>query len=104
MGVAHWRRIKPRPLKAQHIPVSVASTLGNKRLDAYLEYGLRLWDIAAGGLILECAGGEHWHRPLAGEHTYEIIANNGRLRRRLEELQRRVTGWGVSSFRNANLM
>ena len=62
------------------------------RLDAYLEYGLRLWDIAAGGLILECAGGEHWHRPLPGEHTYEIIANNGRLRRRLEELPERVTG------------
>jgi len=27
------------------------------RMDAYVEYGLRLWDIAAGGLILECAGG-----------------------------------------------
>ena len=62
------------------------------RIDAYLEFGLRLWDIAAGGLILECAGGEHWHRPLAGEHAYEIMANNGRLRRQLEELSGWVTG------------
>jgi len=55
------------------------------RLDAYLEYGLRLWDIAAGGLILECAGGEFWHEPVAGEHSYRILANNGRLRRQLEQ-------------------
>lgn len=54
------------------------------RMDAYVEYGLRLWDIAAGGLILECAGGDFWHKPLAGEHAYEIIANNGRLRRQIQ--------------------
>jgi myo-inositol-1(or 4)-monophosphatase len=54
------------------------------RLDAFLEYGLRLWDIAAGGLILECAGGEFWHRALPGEHTYEIIATNGLLRQKLK--------------------
>jgi myo-inositol-1(or 4)-monophosphatase len=27
------------------------------RLDAYIERGINLWDVAAGGLILECAGG-----------------------------------------------
>lgn len=54
------------------------------RLDAYREYGLRLWDIAAGGLIIECAGGEFWRRPVEGEHAYEILANNGRLRKQIE--------------------
>jgi len=54
------------------------------RMDAYVEYGLHLWDIAAGGLIIECAGGEFWNRPVKGEHTYEIVASNGRLRRQLE--------------------
>jgi myo-inositol-1(or 4)-monophosphatase len=54
------------------------------RLDAYLEYGLRLWDIAAGGLILECAGGEFWRKPVEGEHCYQIVANNGLLRRKLQ--------------------
>ena len=54
------------------------------RMDAYKEYGVRLWDIAAGGLIVECAGGEFWHREVEGEHTYEIVANNGRLRRQIQ--------------------
>jgi len=54
------------------------------RMDAYVEYGLRLWDIAAGGLIVECAGGEFWHEPIAGDYAYEIIASNGRLRKLLE--------------------
>ena len=56
------------------------------RMDAYVEYGLRLWDIAAGGLILECAGGEFWNEPVAGEHVYRILANNGLLRKQLERL------------------
>lgn len=55
------------------------------RVDAYLEYGLRLWDIAAGGLMIECAGGEFWHQPVGGEYAYRIIANNGLLRRELEK-------------------
>jgi myo-inositol-1(or 4)-monophosphatase len=53
------------------------------RFDAYVEAGVRLWDIAAGGLILERAGGEFWHRPVAGEHTHRLIATNGLLRRQL---------------------
>ena len=57
------------------------------RMDAYSEPAVRLWDIAAGGLILECAGGDFWHTPVAGgPHTYRILANNGRLRRPLEKL------------------
>jgi len=49
------------------------------RMDAYVEYGLRLWDIAAGGLIIECAGGDFWNRPLAAEYAYQILASNGRV-------------------------
>lgn len=53
------------------------------RFDAYIEGGIRLWDIAAGGLILECAGGEFWHLPIPGDYAYRVIANNGLLRRKL---------------------
>ena len=53
------------------------------RFDGYWESGIRLWDIAAGGLILECAGGEFWRRAIPGEHTYEMIATNGLLRKKL---------------------
>ena len=50
------------------------------RFDAYIERGIRLWDIAAGSLILECAGGEVRREPIPGEHAYRIVASNGRLR------------------------
>ncbi len=54
------------------------------RFDAYIEPGVRLWDIAAGGLIVECAGGEFWCEPLPGDHVYRLNANNGRLRKQIE--------------------
>lgn len=56
------------------------------RFDAYLEHGLRLWDIAAGGLLVECAGGEFRRRPLAAPHAYEIIAADSLLGDRLSRL------------------
>lgn len=56
------------------------------RFDAYSERGISLWDIAAGGLILECAGGEFWREPLGGHHRFRMVASNGRLRRQLAKL------------------
>ncbi len=53
------------------------------RFEAYIERGIRLWDIAAGGLIVECAGGEFWHQAVPGEYAYRMIANNGLVRRYL---------------------
>jgi myo-inositol-1(or 4)-monophosphatase len=53
------------------------------RFDAYIERGIRLWDIAAGGLILDCAGGEFWRQPIPGEHSYRMVATNGLLRKTL---------------------
>lgn len=53
------------------------------RFDAYIEQGISLWDIAAGGLILDCAGGEFWHRAIAGDHKHRMVATNGLLRRTL---------------------
>lgn len=47
------------------------------RFDAYVEAGVRLWDIAAGGLIVECAGGSFVTQALPGEHRYGLIASNG---------------------------
>lgn len=56
------------------------------RFDAFVEPGLRLWDIAAGGLILECAGGVFWRRPLPGPHRYAVNGHNGRLGRALNRV------------------
>src|SRR5262249_15461979 len=38
------------------------------RFDAYIERGISLWDVAAGGLILECAGGKFWCEATEGYH------------------------------------
>lgn len=54
------------------------------RFDGFAEPGLRLWDIAAGGLIVESAGGEFWQRPLkGGDLRFAVQAHNGRLGRAL---------------------
>jgi myo-inositol-1(or 4)-monophosphatase len=58
------------------------------RFDAYLESGISLWDIAAGGLILECAGGEFWRQPIEGRHRYRMLSNNGLVRAKLEAVAR----------------
>ena len=46
------------------------------RLDAYVERRIRLWDFAAGGLIIECAGGTFWSKPIRGAHRYSMVASN----------------------------
>jgi myo-inositol-1(or 4)-monophosphatase len=49
------------------------------RFDVYVERGIRLWDIAAGGLILECAGGQFLRKATSEAHTYRMLATNGKL-------------------------
>lgn len=53
------------------------------RLDAYLEYGVRWWDVSAGGLILEMAGGDFTHDQISPDHTHRILANNGPIGKRM---------------------
>ncbi len=55
------------------------------RFHGYIESKVRLWDIAAGGLIVECAGGEFWRMPRKkGKYTYAVVASNGRIRKQIE--------------------
>jgi myo-inositol-1(or 4)-monophosphatase len=58
------------------------------RFDAYIESGVSLWDIAAAGLILECAGGDFWRRPLVETNQFRMLADNGLLRAKLERVAR----------------
>ena len=53
------------------------------RLDAYVERTINLWDIAAGALMVECSGGEFYTRP-APRGKFRMVADNGRLRRKLQ--------------------
>jgi myo-inositol-1(or 4)-monophosphatase len=49
------------------------------RFDAYVERGVSLWDVAAGGLIIECAGGKFWTEPIPGKEKIRMVASNGRI-------------------------
>jgi myo-inositol-1(or 4)-monophosphatase len=49
------------------------------RFEAYVEYGIKLWDICAGELILECAGGRTQKQAGPDPHTFSVVMWNGRL-------------------------
>jgi myo-inositol-1(or 4)-monophosphatase len=83
-----FNAIVPRVLKIRMTGSATLALayLASGRFDAYLESGIRLWDIAAAGFILERAGGEFWHKPIAGEYKYTMLANNGFLRKKIERI------------------
>jgi myo-inositol-1(or 4)-monophosphatase len=53
------------------------------RLDAYIERTINLWDVAAGALLVENAGGEFYALP-APHGKMRMCADNGRLRKKLQ--------------------
>jgi myo-inositol-1(or 4)-monophosphatase len=58
------------------------SYIATGRLDAYIEHEISLWDIAAGKLLIENAGGTVALTPLSpekGEEKYSIIASSAAL-------------------------
>ena len=53
------------------------------RLDAYVERTINLWDVAAGQLLVENAGGEFYALPAPGGKM-RMCASNGKLRLKLK--------------------
>ena len=53
------------------------------RLDVYVERTINLWDVAAGSLLVENAGGEFYAVPAPGGKL-RMCADNGRLRKKLQ--------------------
>ncbi len=50
------------------------------RLDGYVEFNISLWDVAAGIVLIESAGGKvHLHARKDADEKYSIIAWNGRI-------------------------
>jgi myo-inositol-1(or 4)-monophosphatase len=49
------------------------------RLDAYIEQGVSLWDIAAGVLLVENAGGIAEHTLKADGKSYKVCARSGKI-------------------------
>lgn len=61
------------------------------RFDAYVESGVRLWDIAAGGLLVQRAGGVFWRRELADRSGYAMLVGPAPLQRALRRLPNAAT-------------
>ncbi len=57
------------------------------RFDAYVEREINLWDIAAGGLMVECAGGKFSFEPTRRGQKFRLMASNGRLHGQLRSLK-----------------
>lgn len=49
------------------------------RFDAYIEYGIKLWDVCAGLLILKQAGGQYQSEPTGEPFTLNVRMTNGKL-------------------------
>jgi myo-inositol-1(or 4)-monophosphatase len=85
-SLPHLNRLARRALKIR-IMGSAALELAyvaSGRLDVYFERTINLWDIAAGALMVECSGGEFWAKPAPGKFKYRMVADNGKLRKKLQ--------------------
>lgn len=84
-SIPHLIRIARRAKKIR-IMGSAALELvyvASGRLDAYIERTINLWDVAAGALLLENAGGEFYALP-APAGKMRMCADNGKLRKKLQ--------------------
>ena len=84
-SMPHFIRISKRAKKLR-IMGSAALELvyvASGRLDAYVERTINLWDVAAGCLLVENAGGEFYTVPAPGGKL-RMCADNGKLRKKLQ--------------------
>ena len=78
-------RFKRASLRARKMRMMGSAALGmayiaSGRLDAYIESRISLWDIAAGKLLIEAAGGSvELTANEKEEHVYAIVATNGKI-------------------------
>ena len=78
-----WLARRVRKIRIMGAAALGLTYVATGRLDAYIERGVSIWDVAAGGLILECAGGKFWTEPTKGPHKLRMIASNGLIHGKL---------------------
>lgn len=78
-----WLARRVRKIRMYGSAALALTYVASGRIDAYVERGISLWDVAAGGLIVECAGGKFWMEPTEGRHKYRMISSNGRVQNKL---------------------
>lgn len=78
-------RFRKASLRARKMRMMGSAALGMAyiacgRLDGYIESRISLWDIAAGKLLVEAAGGVVQLEPVVGKpDVWAIVASNGRI-------------------------
>lgn len=82
-----------RKMRLQGSAALALTYVASGRYDGYAESGLRLWDIAAGKLILECAGGSYIDEPFGKETSYHVLACNQKMSGKIEKLVRTAWEW-----------
>ncbi len=78
-----WLVRRVRRLRMMGAAALGLAYVASGRYDAYLERSVSLWDVAAGGLILECAGGRFWTAPIPGCQKLRMVASNGLIHHKL---------------------
>lgn len=74
----HRASLRARKMRMMGSAALGMAYLASGRLDGYIESRISLWDIAAGQLLVETAGGKVELTPIAGSgDAYAIVATNG---------------------------
>jgi len=79
----NWLARRVKKIRVMGSAALELAYVASGRLDAYLERTINLWDVAAGALMVECAGGEFYTRPAPGGR-FRMCADNGQLRKKLQ--------------------
>lgn len=81
-GIERFRRasVKARKMRMMGSAALGMAYIASGRMDAYIESKISLWDIAAGRLLVERAGGTVNLTPIPGQpDSWSIVATNGRI-------------------------
>ena len=81
-GMERFRRASPKVRKMRMMGSAALGMayVASGRLDAYIESRISLWDVAAGKLLIEAAGGHVDLTPHEGNpDLYSIVATNGKI-------------------------
>jgi myo-inositol-1(or 4)-monophosphatase len=78
-----WMARRVRKMRMMGAAALGLAYVASGRFDAYIERGVSLWDVAAGGLLIECAGGKFWTEPVPGTQKIRMVASNGLIHHEL---------------------
>ncbi len=78
-----WLARRVRKMRMMGAAALGLAYVASGRFDAYIERGVSLWDVAAGGLLIECAGGTFWTERVPGTEKIRMVASNGLIHGKL---------------------